>query len=215
MDDAPFVLFSVACKGERECCHRCMSPAQIVESVTNERVQIDWQWPCTFCRTLHHDGKFSPAWGGGTPSPFQSIYHNKQSCGVRSRWEGRYAPSISPPPFSPLWRVLSDSSNQMTYCNSVLYNRESHSDVIYRYFLISWLWVALSVCEGGRWCSENGRKTFPGHFSCSRVHSDVSLSSKKDFRGPFFGIRIHIEFDLYALTLLVPDPEPEPDKAAT
>ncbi len=32
-----------------------------------------------------------PSEGGGcTPSPFHSIYHHDQSCGVRSSWEGRY-----------------------------------------------------------------------------------------------------------------------------
>jgi hypothetical protein len=48
--------------------------------------------------------------------------------------------------------------------------------------------VYVCVCVGGggvERCSENGRKTFPRHFSCSGVHSDVSLPSKKDFRGPW------------------------------
>ncbi len=61
----------------------------------------------TFWRKFHHDGKFSPNpdVGGGpsTPSPFHSIYHHDQSCGVRSSWEGRYTPPISTLPFSPLW----------------------------------------------------------------------------------------------------------------
>ncbi len=29
-----------------------------------------------------------------TPTPFHSIYHHVQSCGVRSSWEGRYTPPI-------------------------------------------------------------------------------------------------------------------------
>ncbi len=33
---------------------------------------------------------------GCTPSPFHSIYHHEQSCGVRFSWEGRYTPPISP-----------------------------------------------------------------------------------------------------------------------
>jgi hypothetical protein len=41
----------------------------------------------TFWRTFHHDGKICP-WagvgGGYTPISFHSIYHQVQSCGVRS-----------------------------------------------------------------------------------------------------------------------------------
>ncbi len=32
---------------------------------------------------------------GCTPSPFCSIYHHEQSCGIRSSWEGRYASPVS------------------------------------------------------------------------------------------------------------------------
>jgi hypothetical protein len=36
-----------------------------------------------FGRTLHHEGKISPAWwGGGTPALFHSVYKHVQSCGV-------------------------------------------------------------------------------------------------------------------------------------
>ncbi len=40
----------------------------------------------TFWRTVHQNGKFSPVWlgWGCTTSPFHSIYHHEQSCGVRS-----------------------------------------------------------------------------------------------------------------------------------
>ncbi len=34
--------------------------------------------------------------GGCTPTPFQSIYHHEESCGVRSNWEGIYTPPVSP-----------------------------------------------------------------------------------------------------------------------
>ncbi len=51
----------------------------------------------TFWRTFHREGKISPAWWGGgcTPSPFHTIYHHEQSCGVGSSWEDRYTPPIS------------------------------------------------------------------------------------------------------------------------
>ncbi len=54
----------------------------------------------TFFRTFPHDSKIRPAWWGWgyTPSPFPFSYHHEQSCGVRSSWEGRYTPSISPLP---------------------------------------------------------------------------------------------------------------------
>jgi hypothetical protein len=41
-----------------------------------------------------------------TTTPFHSIYQYGQSFGVRSSWEGRYTPSISPLPFSRLWHCL-------------------------------------------------------------------------------------------------------------
>ncbi len=54
----------------------------------------------TFC-TFHHDDIISPAWlGWGVHSPFHSIYHHEQSCGVQytSSWEGRFThPIISLP----------------------------------------------------------------------------------------------------------------------
>ncbi len=45
--------------------------------------------------------------GGGVhahppPANFQYIYHHKQSCGVRSSWEGRYTPPISTLPLHVL-----------------------------------------------------------------------------------------------------------------
>ncbi len=55
----------------------------------------------TFWRTFNHDGKISPAcwrWGLPRPSPFTLSTISKQSCGVRSGWEGRYTPPISPLP---------------------------------------------------------------------------------------------------------------------
>ncbi len=45
--------------------------------------------------------------GGCTPSPFHSLYHHEQSCGVRSSWEGRYTSPIATLPFFPLWYRVS------------------------------------------------------------------------------------------------------------
>ncbi len=47
-----------------------------------------------FWRTFYNGGKFSEAWWGwkAPHTPFRSIYHHEQSCGVRSSWEGRYTP---------------------------------------------------------------------------------------------------------------------------
>ncbi len=64
----------------------------------------------TFWRAFRHDNKISPAWWAGacTPSPFHSIYHHQQSCGVRSSWEGRYmySPYFSCTPICTLWTLL-------------------------------------------------------------------------------------------------------------
>jgi len=71
----------------------------------------------TFWRTLHYDGKISLAcWGeggGSSPSPYRSVYHHKQSCGVRSSCEGRYTPPISTLPlyvqyhrYSVVWNTI-------------------------------------------------------------------------------------------------------------
>jgi hypothetical protein len=51
----------------------------------------------TFLCTFHYDGKISLVrMVGCTPSPFHSTYHHEQSCDIRSSWEGRYTPPISP-----------------------------------------------------------------------------------------------------------------------
>jgi hypothetical protein len=55
----------------------------------------------TVWRVFHHDGKISPGWWGwgvALPLSLYSIYHHKQSSGVRFCWEGRYTPPTSPLP---------------------------------------------------------------------------------------------------------------------
>jgi hypothetical protein len=55
-----------------------------------------------------HDGNISPVWWGGGFTP-HSIYHHKQSCGVRSTWEGWHTPLISPLPLYALsGRIFQD-----------------------------------------------------------------------------------------------------------
>ncbi len=62
-------------------------PAVEAKVTLNHRVFTEWQ-PATFWRTFHHGGTAPLGVSGGcTPSPFHSIYHHEQSCGVRSRWE--------------------------------------------------------------------------------------------------------------------------------
>jgi hypothetical protein len=49
---------------------------------TNERVQIDWQWPLVGAHSIMMVNSAQPGLGGEcNPSP---IYHHEQSCGVRS-----------------------------------------------------------------------------------------------------------------------------------
>jgi hypothetical protein len=52
----------------------------------------EWQWPLP---GLHSIMMIKSEDGGCTLSPFHSIYHREQSCGVRSRWEGKYTAPIS------------------------------------------------------------------------------------------------------------------------
>ncbi len=53
-----------------------------------------------------------------TPSPFHYIYHHIQSCSVRSSWEGRYTPPISP---LPLY-VLCGYNLQAARLGLIIYN---------------------------------------------------------------------------------------------
>jgi hypothetical protein len=57
----------------------------------------------TLWRTFHHDGKISPAWWvwGVHAFPLHSIYHH-QLWYIRSSWEGRFTPPISPLPLYEL-----------------------------------------------------------------------------------------------------------------
>ncbi len=44
------------------------------------REYIDWQWPCTFWRTFHHDGVFMRVGGGVHALPFYSSTPLDSSC---------------------------------------------------------------------------------------------------------------------------------------
>jgi len=85
------------------------SPMFMTESSTDERVQIDWQWPlsCVHSIMMVNSAHTGEGEGGGcTLSLLHSIYHHEQSCGARFSWEGRYIPLVSPPAYSPLWSHL-------------------------------------------------------------------------------------------------------------
>ncbi len=56
----------------------------------------EWQWLLSGVHSIMMVKSSQPGEGGGCmPTPFHSVYHHKQSCGVRSNWEGRCTP---PPP---------------------------------------------------------------------------------------------------------------------
>ncbi len=69
---------------------------------SDHRVHTEWQWPLPGVHSIMMEKSAQPAEDKGctlhAPSPFHSIYHHKQSCGVPSSWEGRYTPPISPLP---------------------------------------------------------------------------------------------------------------------
>ncbi len=74
---------------------------------TDERVQIDWQWPLSGVHSMEKSAQ--PGEGGGcTPSPF-SIFtitsKDEMWCNIRSSLEGTLP--ISPLPFSPVWCLRS------------------------------------------------------------------------------------------------------------
>ncbi len=68
------------------------------------RVQTEWQWPLSDVHSIIMEKSAQPSEGGGVyaPPPFHCIYHHKQSCGVRSSWEGRYTPPFSSLPLHVL-----------------------------------------------------------------------------------------------------------------
>ncbi len=76
----------------------------------------------TFGRTFHRDGKISPAWrGGGVHAlPFNSIYHHRKGCGVRSSSEGRYTHPISSLSLYVQYSVV--TSNGEDIARSTLYS---------------------------------------------------------------------------------------------
>jgi hypothetical protein len=51
----------------------------------SHRVHTEWQWPLSVVHTTIMRVKAAQPGvvGEGTPSPFHSIYHHEQSCGVR------------------------------------------------------------------------------------------------------------------------------------
>ncbi len=51
----------------------------------NHRVHIEWQWPLSGVHFIMIEKSQSGEGGECNPSPFHSIYHHEQSCGVRSR----------------------------------------------------------------------------------------------------------------------------------
>ncbi len=77
-------------------------------------------------RTFHHDGKFGPDWCGmGGPSPFHSIYHQEQSCGVRSSWEGQIYSSY----FSST--LLSSVVNHLSFPYPYKFTHKNHLGVLW------------------------------------------------------------------------------------
>ncbi len=44
--------------------HKVLKLTDGTASGQNHRVHTEWQWPATFRRTFHHDGKISPSWWG-------------------------------------------------------------------------------------------------------------------------------------------------------
>ncbi len=94
--------------------NRCLAclPSHLASELTmNHRVHR--VATVTFFRTFHHDRKIIPGWWGGggarcTPTPCHSIYHQVQSCGLRSSWKGRYIPLFLPYPYmySVVWPLV-------------------------------------------------------------------------------------------------------------
>jgi hypothetical protein len=55
------------------------------QECTEDRVHTEWQWPLSGVHPIMMVKSAQPGGGGGcTPTPFHSIYHHVQSCGVRS-----------------------------------------------------------------------------------------------------------------------------------
>jgi hypothetical protein len=69
----------------------------------------EWQRPLSGVHSIMME-KWAQAGeeGGGVHAhhPFHYIYHHVQSCGVRSRWEGRYTPPVSTLPQYELCGVI-------------------------------------------------------------------------------------------------------------
>ncbi len=62
------------------------------------RVPTERQWPLSGTHSIMMVKSAQPGEDGVcTPSPFRSIYHHEQSCGVHSSREGRYIPLFLSP----------------------------------------------------------------------------------------------------------------------
>ncbi len=86
----------------------CFQPGQAkVMPGPTPLVLIDWQWPLSAVHsTMIVSSAQLGAGGGCSPSPFHSFYHHKQSCGVRSSWEGRLHSYFSSTLFSAVGPTL-------------------------------------------------------------------------------------------------------------
>ncbi len=76
----------------------CVGPLAFCLIGSDHRVHTKWQWVLSGVHSIMKIKSACYVGVHGTPSPFHSIYHHKQSYCVRSSWEGRYTPLISPLP---------------------------------------------------------------------------------------------------------------------
>ncbi len=89
------------------------SPDQPCVAGTTE--YTEWQWPIS---GLHSIIMVKSEDGGCTLSPFHSIYHREQSCGVRSNWQNRYTAPIFPLPLHVLYGWTRHRLSPLLYFSS-------------------------------------------------------------------------------------------------
>ncbi len=77
----------------------------------DHRVHTERQWPLSGVKSAQPDED-----GGCTPSPFHSIYYHEQNCGVRSNWEGRYTPPISPLSLYAICELDAPERHSVQFC---------------------------------------------------------------------------------------------------